>query len=330
MKHTSHSSSISFSVRTFVCMTSLALSAGVLAQDKAVTPPVTVPVATPATITPAVQTENLPAAAEILKKSVEAIGGKEAWSKVKSTEIIGAMEMPAAGMKGPVRSKMAPPNKMLTLIELAGVGTIRQGFDGTTAWSIDPINGARLLEGKELETMRHEADFLKEVDLEKRWDKIETVSGGDFNGYDCWKLVGTKGSDTTTLYYAKDDGLARGVEMEVDTQVGRLKVVTVIREYREFGAVRMPVRTEATQMNQKMVSTVESVVFDLVDPSEFDLPKEIKALLEPEPTEEEELENAATAPDAPAAPSAPAAPTTPVAPKTPAAPAAPKAPATPK
>jgi hypothetical protein len=277
--------------------------------------------AAPAATAPAAPAKSLPDAREILAKSVTAIGGREAWEKIKSVEIKGSMSMPAANIKGPMTSQVSSPNKMLTVIELAGVGTIRQGFDGTTAWSVDPISGPRLLEGKELETMTREADFLKDVDPAKRWDKVETVGEGDFGGFDCWKLEATKDGSTSTHWYEKSTGLPRGFSAEIDTQLGRIPVTTVMVEYKEFtgagfGSVQFPARTETTQMNQKMISLIESITFDAVPAEAFALPKEIAALLEPEPSEEGDDAEAAPAPassapkqdapkpDAPAAPKA--------------------------
>lgn len=273
------------------------------------------PAATPAQVA-------LPEAAEILAKSVVAIGGRDAWEKIKSLEIKGTMAMPAAGIKGPMVSKIASPNKMSTVIELAGVGTIRQGFDGTTAWSMDPISGPRLLEGKELETMQREADFLKDVDPAKRWDSVKTVGEGDFGGFDCWKLEATKDGVVSTHWYEKSTGLPRGFTAEIDTQLGRIPVTSVMTSYKEFtgegfGSVQFPVATETTQMNQKMLSTVESIVFDAVPADAFTLPKEIVALLEPEPTEDEESGEKTSGDEAgsakPAAPKAPATPEPPAA-----------------
>ena len=41
------------------------------------------------------------------------------------------------------------PNKMQMMTTIPGVGAIQVGFDGTTGWSVDPMQGPRVLAGKE-------------------------------------------------------------------------------------------------------------------------------------------------------------------------------------
>ncbi len=272
--------------------------------------------ATPAAAKPeTVATVALPSAATVLEKSVKAIGGTDAWTKIKSMEIKGSMDIPAAGIKGPMTARTISPNKMVTVMELPGFGTVRTGTDGTTAWSIDPSGGPRLLEGSEKDMLLRESEFLKDLQLAKHWDSIETVADGDFGGVACWKLAAKRGEQTATLWFEKESGLARGSEMVVDTQLGKIPVVSTITEYRPFGDVKIATRTETMQMGQKMVTAIDSVTFDAVSEKDLELPIEIKALLEPEPADEEDGEDA---PPAKSTPETPAKSTTPAAPSKPA------------
>ena len=310
-------------------VSAIAVTATLSAQDKPADKPAQ-PTADkslpPVTAKTPPATGETPTATAVLERSVAAIGGIDTWSKVKSMEVKGQLEMPGQGIKGPTNSFIAAPNKMVTVILLSGIGELKTGFDGTVGWSADPISGPRLLEGGELEMLTREADVLKDADPIKRWDKVEFVGDGEFGGFSCWKLTATKGASQSTLWFEKETGLQRGLETILESQLGKVPVSTVLKDYREFegpfGKIKMPVRTEASQMGQKMVNTVESVTFDAVDAKVFELPTAIKALLEPEPAEEGETPAAE-----PAKPTAPAAPTAPVAP---AAPAQPTPPAQPK
>lgn len=273
--------------------------------------PATAPTATDEAAKPKV---DLPKATDLIAKAGEAVGGKDAWSKVKSIEMTGTMEIPAANMKGKMTTKALAPNLMVTMMELPGFGSVRQGFDGTTAWAVDPSSGPRLVEGGEREMIAREASFLKEFELEKLWTSLETVGEGQFAGVDCWKVSAKRGDESATLWFEKATGLARGSSMTVDTQFGKIPVTSEILEYRDFNGLKVGSRTEVKQMGQKMVSTIETVVFDQVDPKDAELPADVKALLEPEPADEDGDEDA-DADAKPAAPAAPAAPATPAAPK---------------
>lgn len=254
---------------------------------------------------PAQPAVELPKAADVLARATEALGGKDALMKLVSIETRGSVAMPALNIKGASITRIGAPNRMFTEMELGGVGKIRSGFDGTNGWVSEKISGPRLMTGKELETLRRDADFFKDIDPAKRWDSIETVAATAFQGIDCWELKAKLGDETTTLWYERETGLQRGMQMTATTQLGKIPVTTFIAEYRDFdspaGKVKLPVRTELTQMGQKLVTTVDTVEFDKVPAEAFELPKEIKALLEPEPADDEDEDGEAV----PATPTAP-------------------------
>ncbi len=264
------------------------------------------PVAPAAPAAPAEAKPALPDAKELLKKSVDAVGGAEVRAKKKSMEMKGTMEMPGQNLKGTLVTRYLQPNKMITVIDLPGFGEMRSGFDGTVGWSASKLQGARLMTPKELETMAREADYMKDADPLKRYDTVETTGEATIGGFDCWKVKARKGEESSTLWFEKSTGLARGVSITIETQLGKMPVTTVFTEYRDFDGIKLPTRTEVMQAGAKLVTIYETITFDTVDEAAFVLPKEVKALLEPEPADDEEP--AAAKPAAPAAPAEPAKP----------------------
>jgi hypothetical protein len=283
---------VSARIRSVAAALCLLATAPLAAQE---TKPAPAPAEAPA---PAPAPASLPDAREILAKGVDAVGGKEALLKVKSIEMKGTVEMPALGMKGEVVARTLAPNKMLTAMTLGAAGEFRTGFDGSVGWSIDKIQGARLLEGKELAMIVREADFLKDADPLKRWDSVETKAEAVFAGFDCWKIEAKKGDDKAVLWYEKSTHLPRGLEMVLETQMGKIPMSTAFVEYKDFNGLRFPVRSEAKQAGQKIVTLYQAITLDSVDAAVFELPKEIKALLEPEPAEEEDAGASSPAPAA--------------------------------
>jgi len=269
------------------------------------------PVAPVAPAAPAAQAEAKPAlpdAKELLKKSVDAVGGAEVRAKKKSMEMKGTMEMPGQNLKGTLVTRYLQPNKMITVIDLPGFGEMRSGFDGTVGWSASKLQGARLMTPKELETMAREADYMKDADPLKRYDTVETTGEATIGGFDCWKVKAKKGEESSTLWFEKSTGLARGVSITIETQLGKMPVTTVFTEYRDFDGIKLPTRTEVMQAGAKLVTIYETITFDTVDEAAFVLPNEVKALLEPEPADDDEGEPAAAKPAAPTAPAEPAKP----------------------
>ena len=233
--------------------------------------------AAPASAKPAA---SLPAARQLVDKYVKAIGGRDALTKRTSSTMRGTFEMPAAGLRGDVVGRMATPNKMVMSITFAGIGEIRNGFDGTTAWQIDPTSGPRVLEGAELAQAQIQADFLAALHDEKNFTSMETLELADFEGKKAYtvRLV-RAGGDTTYEYFDAESGLLVGTRATRDTQMGPVTATTVMTNYKEFGGVQMPTTTTVKMMGQEIVMSVTSIEWDTVEPSAFELPPEIKVLV---------------------------------------------------
>ena len=114
-----------------------------------------------------------PTVQEILAKYVQAIGGRAANEKIKSRMSKGTQEIAAAGIKGTFEKYAAAPNKSISKAVIPGVGEITGGFDGQTAWSINPVQGNRDKQGEELAQAKLTYDFYREINLDKLFLKME-------------------------------------------------------------------------------------------------------------------------------------------------------------
>ncbi len=76
---------------------------------------------------------------EILAKTVEARGGRDAWKSVKTVRITGTVHMPN-GMEAPLVWEWKRPNKLRSEVTIQGMHLV-QAFDGTSAWMIVPFGG---------------------------------------------------------------------------------------------------------------------------------------------------------------------------------------------
>lgn len=232
----------------------------------------------PAQPTAPAQPANLPAAGDIFKRSVDAIGGADAVRKHTAMRVKGKLGV--AGMQqGDMQIVMLAPNKFLTSINMAGLGTMEQGFDGTVGWSKNPMMGTQLLEGRTLDELRRSSDFYKDLDPSKLWTSATTKGVTTFIGLPCYEVAVQGDLGDGSLFYGVDDGLARGMRLTVDTPMGKVPTTTSMVEYKEFDGLKVASRTEIEAMGAKQVMTVESVDFTPVDPKLFDLPPDVKALV---------------------------------------------------
>jgi hypothetical protein len=62
-------------------------------------------------------------------------------------------------LSGPLTISASRPNKLLTRVEVPGLGLIENGFDGKIGWSIDPQAGPALTKGQQLLEIMDDARF---------------------------------------------------------------------------------------------------------------------------------------------------------------------------
>ena len=97
-------------------------------------------------------------ASDILKKMVEAQGGKKVLEKIEDMTSSGNLELIQMGMTGSMTMYKKEPNKYRMDIEVMGM-IITQAFDGETAWGINPQTGSRE------EMPEQQAEYMKRMAL---------------------------------------------------------------------------------------------------------------------------------------------------------------------
>ncbi len=95
-------------------------------------------------------------ASDILKKIVDAQGGKKALEKIEDTTSSGTIELIQMGMTGSMTMYKKEPNKVRMDIEVMGM-IITQAFDGETAWGISPQSGSKE------EMPEQQAEYMKKM-----------------------------------------------------------------------------------------------------------------------------------------------------------------------
>src|SRR5262249_30280671 len=75
--------------------------------------------------------DQLPSVDQILNRYVQAIGGKAAIERLNSLILTGTMEVQAAGLTGKAELIARAPNKYVLKVDIAGIGTFTQAYDGT-------------------------------------------------------------------------------------------------------------------------------------------------------------------------------------------------------
>lgn len=207
------------------------------------------------------QSSPLPAAATLVAKYGDAVGAK-AYLAPKSITTKGSMSMPAAGINATFQLTQLGANQMSMVTEITGMGKIEAGFDGTTAWSMDPMQGARVLTGKELEQFKDEADRRGTVRSPDLFTSLETVADTTINSQRCYLVkLSWKSGRVTHDCYSAETGLLVASKSVQTNAMGEIPVLTLFQDYKKFGDVMVPTKTVQEAMGQQQILTIESVVY---------------------------------------------------------------------
>jgi hypothetical protein len=201
----------------------------------------------------------LPPAATLLSNFSAAVGGP-AYLSAKAIVSKGAMSMPAAGLNATFQMTQLAPNLLQMVTTIPGMGEVQVGFDGTTAWAVDPMQGPRVLAGKELDQMKDEADRRSNVRSPDLFTSAETVADTTMNNERCYlvKLNWKSGRESFDCYSAAT-GLLIASKTTQKTAMGEIPVVTMLSDYKKFGGITVPTKTVQELMGQQQILTITSV-----------------------------------------------------------------------
>jgi hypothetical protein len=227
-------------------------------------------------VAPSVSAQTPDAILERYNKAVDPNGVLASIQGMKSSV---TMEAPSMGMSMTINSVAARPNLLVVVTDVPGLGVIRQGFDGTTAWSSDPMQGPRILNGMEASALVEGSSFnniVRSKDLFSAMEMAGTYdAGGDMTS--CVKFTWKSGRETTDCFSNATGLIARTVTKQV-TQMGEVEVEMLIKDYRPVNGLVVPFKVESNMMGMAMTITTTSMEFAAQPASMFELPAEIKAL----------------------------------------------------
>jgi hypothetical protein len=221
---------------------------------------------------------KLPTVKEVLDKYVAAIGGRAANEKIKTRSMKGTVELAPMGIKGTAESFAAAPGKSYTKMNLAGVGEIIEGFDGTTSWSVNPIQGSREKTGEELLQTKLTSAFNREINLDKHYSKMEVKAADKLGERDVYVVVATPsltGLSPETFYFDKQTGLLLRTDGTIVSPEGKMSYQTFYEDVREIDGVKLPFKTRTVTPQFEIINVVTEVKHNApIEDAKFARPKQ--------------------------------------------------------
>ena len=243
--------------------------------------PAPVPAATPA---PAATPTAQPAAAApvaaarapqaILADAVKATGGEAAWNAHKTARYRVETVFQGMGLSGSGERFVTRSGKTYTTIEMAGLGTVREGTNGSVAWSQEPLHGLRILEGVEAEQSRIGAAWNADIQAADLFTKLEAANepGPDGSMLECVSATPRVGAPIRSCYDARTHLQVSQSGVRVGPE-GSIPFRATVSDWRVVGGVKMPFESNTQLGPITLVDRIKSVSFDEpIDDKLFDPP----------------------------------------------------------
>jgi outer membrane lipoprotein-sorting protein len=218
---------------------------------------------------------KLPTSQEVVARYVKAIGGREATEKIKSWTFRGTVEMAPMGVKGTFEQTTSAPDLNLLKMNLAGIGEFMDGFDGTTAWSVNPLQGSREKTGAELQQSKLMNNFYRSINLDKLYPKLEVKGIEKVDGKDAYVVVGEpEGLPASTFYFDTNTGLLLRMDGTLVSAEGKQPVKIFFDEMKQVDGVMVPTKFRNYLAGVEITTTIDLIKSGpAIEPAKFAKPK---------------------------------------------------------
>lgn len=223
------------------------------------------------------QTGQLKTADEVLDRYKQALGGVDKIKKVQSETRHGEIE--GTGMQGKATFvAYSKPFKSLFRVSRPDGSESVFGFDGKVSWAVTP-KGASIDKDTPIESVRRDADLQYALRMPDYFKKLELAEITDFEGRRCYWLHGTThwGKDNNQ-FYDVETGLLAGYRFQADVGSSTNDVL-LFQDYKSFGGPLVATKQISRSGGQSQTFISNSVSYDPIADSVFDLPATVTALL---------------------------------------------------
>jgi carboxyl-terminal processing protease len=204
------------------------------------------------------KSSGLPSADEVIEHYLAAIGGRSALEKLNSRISRGSVELQSMGLTGTAEIYEQAPDKSTMIINVDGLGTIQQTYDGTIAWLQDPLDGYIRFAPPTAAAIRNNALFQRELRFKEIHSGLKVVGKDKVDNHEVFVL-----SSTSSF----------GEQWYFDVKTGLLlrKGNTYYEDYRDIDGVKLPFKvTDNASYGFGVVVRLDEIKHNVaIDPSKF-------------------------------------------------------------
>ncbi len=223
--------------------------------------------------------QALPDARALITRYVEVTGAAK-MVDVPGVRTTGTFDLAAVGISGALEAIMSKDGRSLTTIDIPGVGEVKQGTEPDFAWSMDPFQGPRVIEGAEFAQLKEQQDPRAQLRDAAFVTSATSVERTTMDGQPCVKVkLAWKSGRESTECYSEQTGLLVASEGVQKSPMGDIPTFTFYREYKDLGyGVKTATKVVQQAMGQEQVLSFTAMRVEAIPPEVFVVPAEIKAL----------------------------------------------------
>jgi len=217
----------------------------------------------------------------VVEKSIDAAGGKEKLSAVKSMTVAGTIAMPAQAINGTLTLFRAP-GKAVVIVEIPGITTVRSGIVGDVAYESSELLGSRLLGEVEKRRLLDGMDPQAQFDRLGELKDMKVEAAGKIGDADVWKLSGVNAEgDAETHWIDAKTFLTLKSEMVIQHLMGKIPATIDFSDFKTIDGITFPTVMKQQAAGANVISTLADIKInpDIPDAT-FALPPDVQKLVD--------------------------------------------------
>jgi hypothetical protein len=217
--------------------------------------------------------------AEILERYNRTIDAEGKLATHEGMKWTANVSIAAVGMTMTMVMHAQRPDLVFAQTDMPGMGVSKQGYDGSTAWSSDPMQGPRLLAGLEAAAISENSGMRSNLRTPDLYTSLTEAGEMEVDGdkAKCVTIAFRSGRIATECF-----SIATGLMVEArstqQSPQGEIQVTTRPSDYRNVGGVLLAHRQVQQAMGMEIVVTLTAIEFGPQPAALFELPAEVKAL----------------------------------------------------
>ena len=197
----------------------------------------------------------LPAVDEVFKRFARVTGEALAAGRVTSRVIKGRVAIPGASFGGRFEFYSTAGGKSLTVTTVDTLGTVRQGFDGSSAWTVTDNKA----QGVEIPTLK-EADLFREITLSNLYSRTKLVGKVQEGDREVYLVEATpKTGPAEKLYFDVETGLLLHRDLTRSTKSGQVQSEVYFSNWRNVDGFLLPCSLTHLIGNLTLVVSVDEI-----------------------------------------------------------------------